>query len=161
MMNLTVVTSLLVMVAISLQSVEAAGRRCWCDARINGKIVKSFGNNGVISSCGWLCGCRNSNMLQCDLKCDETVQHWAENICIQGYRGQKVRAHYKASTCDTGYGRRTFTCTPPKVCYKKVTKRVPYTCYRTVTQTVTTPCNKGSSGSSGGINGIHKGALQL
>ncbi|ESP00473.1 hypothetical protein LOTGIDRAFT_157680 [Lottia gigantea] len=136
MMNLTVVTSLLVMVAISLQSVEG-GRKCWCDARVNDVVIKNF---GVIASCGGWCGCRNDNINRCGLTCDEKVHQWAETVCLQKYKGQQVRSHFKASNCKTGDGKRTFTCDPPPVCSKKVTKRVAHTCYKVVTQTVTYPC---------------------
>ncbi|ESP00472.1 hypothetical protein LOTGIDRAFT_157679 [Lottia gigantea] len=136
MMNLTVVTSLLVMVAISLQSVEG-GRRCWCDARVNGVVIKNF---DVIASCGGWCGCRNDNINRCGLTCDEKVQHWAEGNCVKHYDHQQVRSHFKASNCKTGDGQRTFKCIPPKECTKKVTKNVPYTCYKVVSETVKYPC---------------------
>ncbi|ESP00551.1 hypothetical protein LOTGIDRAFT_157827 [Lottia gigantea] len=138
MMNLAVVTPLLVMLVISLQSVGAR-RRCWCDARVNGIVIKNF---GVIASCSGWCGCRNDNINRCGLTCDEKVHQWAETVCLQKYKGQQVRSHFKASSCKTGDGKRTYTCNPPKLCTKKVTKRVAYTCYKVVTQTVTYPCGR-------------------
>ncbi|ESP00478.1 hypothetical protein LOTGIDRAFT_157685 [Lottia gigantea] len=139
MMNLTVVTSLLVMVAISLQPVEAAGRRCWCDARVNDVVIKNF---DVIDSCGGWCGCGDNRINRCGLTCDEKVQDWVETVCLQKYKGQQVRSHFKASNCKTGDGSRTYTCNLPKLCTEKVTENIVFT------QTVTT-CGTASEGMSG------------
>ncbi|ESP00493.1 hypothetical protein LOTGIDRAFT_157700 [Lottia gigantea] len=83
-------------------------RNCFCRAVSNDNYGNAIHDFGSIQSCHGVptCACRRSQMITCGIECERRVKEW----CRVRHSGRTVRAHYTASSCNSGYGHSTYQC---------------------------------------------------